>query len=168
MKKLEWFEREFKFGLPAGMLPFYIERLKGTITRIESKVIGIPEEILSHQLDGKWSVKQNIGHLAEVDEIAIKRINEMIAGVPTMSPAVFEPRQDYNKQSVYEVIAYFLRNRTKNIDRYHTLTLEEIGKSSLHPRLKVAMTPVDLAWFDAEHDDHHLVRMNEIISILLK
>ena len=25
------------------------------------------------------------------------------------------------------------------------------------------MTPVDLAWFDAEHDDHHLVKINEII-----
>ena len=163
MKKLEWFEREFKFGLPAGMLPFYIERLKGTITRIESKVIGIPEEILSHQLDGKWSVKLNIGHLAEVDEIAIRRMDEMIAGVPIMSPAVFEPRQDYNKQSVHEVVAYFLKNRTKNIDRYETLSEDDIGKSSLHPRLKVMMTPVDLAWFDAEHDDHHLVRMNEII-----
>lgn len=168
MKKLEWFEREFKFGLPAGMLPFYIERLKGTIARIESKIIGIPEEILSHQLDGKWSVKQNIGHLAEVDEIAKKRIDEMTAGFPTMSPAVFEPRQDYNKQSVYEVVAYFHQIRTKNIDRYHTLTPEDIAKSSLHPRLKVIMTPVDLAWFDAEHDDHHLVRMNEIISVLTK
>lgn len=167
MKKLEWFEREFKFGLPAGMLPFYIERLKGTIARIESKVIGIPEEILSHQLDGKWSVKQNIGHLAEVDEIAIKRIDEMIAGIPIMAPAVFEPRQDYNKQSVYEAIAHFLRIRTKNIDRYRTLSQDDIEKSSMHPRLKVMMTPVDLAWFDAEHDDHHLVRMDEIISVLL-
>ena len=168
MKKLAWFEREFQFGLPAGMLPFYIERLKGTIARLESKVIGIPEEILSHQLDGKWSVKQNIGHLAEVDEIAIRRMDEMIAGVPIMSPAVFEPRQDYNKQSVHEVVAYFLKNRTKNIDRYETLGEDDIGKSSLHPRLKVMMTPVDLAWFDAEHDDHHLVRMNEIISTLVK
>lgn len=168
MKKLEWFEREFKFGLPAGMLPFYIERMKGTIARLESKVIGVPEEILSHQLDGKWSVKQNIGHLAEVDEIAIKRIDEMVAGVPIMSPAVFEPRRDYNKQSVHEVVAFFLKNRTKNIDRYETLSEDNIGKSSLHPRLKVMMTPVDLAWFDAEHDDHHLVRMNEIISTLMK
>jgi len=168
MKKLDWFEREFQFGLPAGMLPFYIERLKGTIARLESKVIGVPEEIISHQLDGKWSVKQNIGHLAEVDEIAIRRMDEMIAGVPIMSPAVFEPRHDYNKQSVHEVLAYFLKNRTKNIDRYETLNEDDIAKSSLHPRLKVMMTPVDLAWFDAEHDDHHLVRMNEIISTLMK
>jgi hypothetical protein len=26
------------------------------------------------------------------------------------------------------------------------------------------MTPVDLAWFDAEHDDHHLVKINEILA----
>jgi DinB superfamily len=166
MKKSEWFERKFQFGLPAGMLPFYIERLKGTIARLESKVIGVPEAILSHQLNGKWSVKQNIGHLAEVDEIAIRRIDEMIAGAPIMSPAVFEPRLDYNNQSVHEVLAFFLKNRTKNIDRYETLSEDDIGKSSLHPRLKVMMTPIDLAWFDAEHDDHHLVRINEILSAL--
>lgn len=168
MKKLEWFERQFEFGLPVGMLPFYIERLKGTISRIEAKVIGVPEDILSHKLDGKWSAKQNIGHLAEVDEIANRRINEMIAGIPVLSPAVFEPGKDYNHQTVHEVLAYFLRNRTKNIDRYNELTLEELGKSSLHPRLKAMMTPVDLAWFDAEHDDHHLVRINEIIHTLSK
>ena len=168
MKKLEWFDRQFEFGLPIGMLPFYIERLRGTISRLEAKVMGVDERILSDKLDGKWSVKQNIGHLAEVDEIANKRIDEIIAGVPTMSPAVFEPRGDYNQQTVYEVLAHFLRNRTRNIDRYHELTGNELEKSSLHPRLRLMMTPVDLAWFDAEHDDHHLVRINEIIRTLSK
>jgi hypothetical protein len=38
MKRLEWFERKFTFGLPSGMLPFYLERLQGTISRLESKV----------------------------------------------------------------------------------------------------------------------------------
>jgi len=166
MKKLEWFEREFKFGLPIGMLPFYIERLQGTIARIESKVIGVPEEILSNKLDGKWSVKQNIGHLAEVDEIANKRIDEMTSGIPVLSPAVFEPQKNYNEQSVQEVLASLLWNRTKNLNRYNTLSPDDLAKSSLHPRLKVHMTPVDLAWFDAEHDDHHLVRINEIIGVL--
>jgi len=166
MKKLEWFEREFKFGLPATMLPFYIERLQGAIARIESKVKGMSEEILSHKLDAKWSVKQNIGHLAEVDEIANKRIDEMIAGISPMSPAVFEPK-DYNQQPVSEVLKYFRENRIKNMSRYKSLHDVDLVKVSLHPRLKVNMTPVDLAWFDAEHDDHHLVRMSEIISTLL-
>lgn len=165
MKKLEWFERKFTFGLPIGMLPFYIERLQGTISRIESKVTGVSDEVLSEKLNGKWSVKQNIGHLAEVDEIANKRLEEMIMGITPMSPAVFEPR-DYNQKPVEDVINYLRRTRIANVRRYSVLSADELGRSSLHPRLKVQMTPVDLAWFDAEHDDHHLLRISEIIDLL--
>lgn len=166
MQKLQWFERKFTFGMPIGMLPFYLERLKGTAARIEEKVKNISDDVLSNKLEGKWSVKQNIGHLAEVDEIALKRIDEMIKGISPMSPAVFEPKQDYNRQSLNEVLTYFRTNRLKNLERYKKLSEEELSKASLHPRLKVMMTPVDLALFDAEHDDHHLVRMNEIVKQL--
>lgn len=165
VEKLRWFDRVFNFGAPKGMLPFYLERLEGTIARIEYKVKGISEEILSNRLDNKWSIKENIGHLAEVDEIAGKRINEMISGISPMSPAVFEPRP-YHEWPILKVIEYFKENRIRNIERYGALTPEELGKSSEHPRLKLRMTPIDLALFDAEHDDHHLVRINEILSDL--
>ncbi|HWA33340.1 MAG TPA: hypothetical protein VG737_04380, partial [Cyclobacteriaceae bacterium] len=95
MKQLPWFERNLKFGLPAVMLPYYLERLGGTFVRIQQRINGVPDAILSTRLDNKWSVKQNIGHLAEVDQIANRRIDEMIAGKEIFSPAVFEP-QDYN------------------------------------------------------------------------
>jgi hypothetical protein len=166
MKKLEWFERQFSFGVPAGMLPFYLERLQGTTARLYKKVEGVSEEILSNKLDGKWSVKQNIGHLAEVDEIANKRIDEMVQGITPMSPAVFEPKLDYNSKPIKEVIALFANNRKENLKKYKQLNDETLAKSSIHPRLKVQMTPVDLAYFDAEHDDHHLVRINEILTAL--
>jgi hypothetical protein len=167
MKKLEWFERQFTFGLPDGMLPFYLERLDGTFARIEQKVSGIPEEVLSNKVDGKWSVKENIAHLAEVDEIALKRIDEMKQGISPMSPAVIQPGHDYNAQPIAEVLRLFKTNRDKNLQQYKGLTAEDLKRSSLHPRLKVRMTAVDLAWFDAEHDDHHLVRVTEILKILL-
>jgi len=167
MQKLSWFERVFKFGLPIGMLPFYIERLEGTSARIESKIKGISEEILSRRLDNKWSIKENIGHLAEVDEIALKRIGEIISGVSPMSRAVFEP-QPYHEWPINKVFKFFHETRLQNIKRYSDLKAEDLEKSSLHPRLNLMMTPVDLAWFDAEHDDHHLVRINEILSHLLR
>jgi hypothetical protein len=165
MQRLRWFDRVFNFGAPQGMLPFYLERLEGTIVRIEKKVEGISEEVLSNRLDNKWSVKENIGHLAEVDEIAGKRINEMISGVSPMSPAVFEPKP-YHEWPISKVIQFFRENRTRTVERYATLASDELNKSSEHPRLKVSMTPIDLALFDAEHDDHHLVRINEILSVL--
>lgn len=163
MKKLAWFERQFTFGLPAGMLPFYLERLNGTAIRIAEKIRGISEDILSERVDGKWSVKQNIGHLAEVDEIALQRIDQMLQGIPVMLPAVFEPR-DYNPMPVREVLQYFEENRAKNLAKYKSLRDDDLVKSSLHPRLQIQMTPVDLAFFDAEHDDHHLVTIHEILE----
>lgn len=163
MKKIAWFERQFTFGLPAGMLPFYLERLNGTAIRIAEKIRGISEDILSERVDGKWSVKQNIGHLAEVDEIALQRIDQMLQGIPVMLPAVFEPK-DYNPMPVLEVLRYFEENRAKNLAKYKSLRDDDLAKSSLHPRLQVQMTPVDLAFFDAEHDDHHLVTIHEILE----
>lgn len=166
MKTTQWFEREFKFGSSSGMLPFYLERLSFTPLRIEQKVRGASEKMLSEQMDGKWSVKQNVGHLAEVDEIASKRIDEIISGIPTMSPAVFEPRKDYNAMPIAEVIDFFKAKRSENLKKYNSLHEADLSKSSVHPRLKVKMNPVDLAMFDAEHDDHHLVRINEILNTL--
>jgi hypothetical protein len=140
--------------------------MEGTAVRIEKKVAGVSENILSQKLNGKWSVKENIAHLAEVDEIALKRIDEMKQGITTMSPAVIQPGKDYNKQSIQEVVEFFKTNRAKNLQKYQSLSDEDLKKSSLHPRLKVQMNAVDLALFDAEHDDHHLVRINEILATL--
>ncbi len=167
MKSIPWFERKLTFGLPAEMLPYYLERLSGTGARLAAKVRGLSDEILSTQLNGKWSVKETIGHLAEVDEINNRRIGEMLSGAAMMSPAVFEPR-DYNPWPAEKVLDYFQNTRNINLNRYKSLTMDELRKSSIHPRLKVPMTPVDLAWFDAEHDDHHLVKINEIIFTLTK
>jgi uncharacterized damage-inducible protein DinB len=159
---LPWFERNLKFGYTSEMLPFFLERLEGTIARLEKKVSGIDDKILSDKVNEKWSIKQNIGHLAEVDRIANKRIDEMTSAVAIMTPAVFEPK-DYNPLAIEDVLAIFRKNRLANITKYQGLSEEQLKKSSLHPRLKVQMTPVDLAWFDAEHDDHHLVKINEIL-----
>jgi uncharacterized damage-inducible protein DinB len=167
MKKLAWFDRQFTFGLASEMLPFYLERLAGTFSRLQEKVKGYSEELLSVRLDDKWSVKQNIGHLAEVDEIANRRIDEIKGGSPYMSPAVFELKVDHNAKTIDEVLEYFKDCRNRNLAKYNSLTENDLAKSSVHPRLKVPMSLVDLAWFDAEHDDHHSVRINEIIWSLI-
>jgi len=164
MKTIPWFERNFQTGFPIGMLPFFLERMEGTIYRLEHKVKGVPETLLSEKFVGKWSIKQNIGHLAEVDEISFKRIDEIIQGISPMSPAVFEPKLDYNAKPVLEVLQYFQENRLRNISRYASVPENDLIKTSLHPRLKVIMTPVDLAWFEAEHDDHHLMTINSILN----
>lgn len=163
MKRLSWFDRSFTFGVPKEMLPFLLERLEGTIYRIEHKVKGVSNKVLSERYNDKWSIKQNIGHLAEVDTVGNKRIDEMLAGIPVLSPAVFEP-QDYNPWPIEKVVGFFKETRLSNIKKYRSLSDMHLSKSSLHPRLKVQMTPVDLALFDAEHDDHHLLKISDILA----
>lgn len=167
MSTLRWFDRKLTFGFPVEMLPFFLERLDGTAARIGEKVRNLNNAMLSSRLDDKWSVKQHIGHLAEVDQVANKRIQEMVRGVSPMSPAVFEPC-DYNPWPIEKVLAFFRTTRRTNLAAYAGLHEDDLKKSSVHPRLNVLMTPVDLAWFDAEHDDHHLVKINEIIVTLKK
>ncbi|MDL5050189.1 DinB family protein [Oscillatoria amoena NRMC-F 0135] len=168
IQEVPWFERDLVFGRPKEMLPYFLERLEGTLARLKAKLKGIPGSHLIQQRNGKWSVHQNIGHLAEVDEVACKRIDEMIAGVEVMSPAVFEPRQDYNAMSTETVLSVFRKARMENLNKYRALSEPDLTRFSIHPRLRVKMTPVDLAWFDAEHDDHHLVKISQIIYTLKK
>lgn len=163
MNEVPWFERDLKFGKPIELLPYFLERLEGTIHRVEQKVKNIDDAFLSKRFDAKWSIKENIGHLAEVDEIGNKRLDEMVQGVSVLSPAVFEP-QDYNPWPIENVLEFFKTMRLSNLEKYERISASDLHKSSLHPRLKVQMTPVDLAWFDAEHDDHHLVKITNILK----
>lgn len=163
MNEKPWFERDLKFGYPPELLPYFLIRLSGTAVRIRHLVNEQNEKVLTYKPDGKWSIKENIGHLAEVDNIANKRIDEMISGASVLSPAVFEP-QNYNPWPINQVIELFEQNRSMNLEKYRHLAAKELIKTSIHPRLKVTMTPVDLAWFDAEHDDHHLVKILNIIT----
>lgn len=166
MQKSDWLKRTFPSGMAGGMLPFQLERQEGTAVRMDAKVKGISDEILSRKLDDKWSVKENIAHLAEVDEVALRRLEQIVSGAATMSPAVLGLQRDYNAMPVGDVIAFFRRNRATKLERFRALRDEDLNKSSVHPRLTTAMNPVDLAFFESEHDDHHLVRVSEIINTI--
>ncbi len=67
---------------------------------------------------------------------------------PPMSPAVFEPMHDYNIY-VDGVINLFRITRLKKLEKFKGISGADITKSSLHPRLKMRMNAVDLAWFSA-------------------
>jgi hypothetical protein len=163
MKKLEWFQRQFVTGSPLGMFPFYLDRLEGTIARLKSKIAQADENLLSYQLDGKWSIKENIGHLGDVEGIGLKRISEIRQGITPLSSAVIPAQRDFNNLSTAEVLDYFIGNRLACLNAFTSLTNDELQLTGQHPRLKIIMSPVDLALFHAEHDDHHLTRISEII-----
>jgi hypothetical protein len=48
------------------------------------------------------------------------------------------------------------------VRRLEALTDEEVAATALHPRLRQQMRVIDMAYFVAEHDDHHLATINEL------
>jgi hypothetical protein len=128
MKRLEWFERKFTFGLPAGMLPFYLERLQGTISRIESKVKGVSDEILSQKLDNKWSVKQNIGHLAE----GFGAVSYEIKAPPQSERALFRSEEKVSEGWMWRRLPPSNRGR-RGVETSRVDLSEMIYESVSHP-----------------------------------
>ena len=59
MRQVRWFDRKFDFDNDQNIFPSIIERLGGTPTRLSNKISYIPEDILSNNFDGEWSIKEN-------------------------------------------------------------------------------------------------------------
>jgi uncharacterized damage-inducible protein DinB len=49
------------------------------------------------------------------------------------------------------------------VERAEALGPADLGHAALHPRLGQPMTVVDHLFFVAEHDDHHLAAIGELI-----
>ncbi|MBO0912131.1 MAG: hypothetical protein J2P13_10085 [Acidobacteria bacterium] len=61
-------------------------------------------------------------------------------------------------------MAQFRAARLRPVSRVGELKLELFSRTMLHPRLKQPMRLVDRLYFAAEHDDHHLAGIWELIS----
>jgi hypothetical protein len=164
MKHIKWTERKFIFGYSADYLNLFIERLKCTAPRIEELTKNISEEKCSFMPDGKWSIKQHIGHLTDLEELHDGRLNDFRAKLEILRAAdmtnLKTEEADHNKISVTDLIKNFRSLRKRFIDHVLTFDEGELNQKSLHPRLQEQINPIDLLYFVAEHDLFHL----EIIS----
>lgn len=167
MIQMPWTERTFKFDFPIGVFPGIVERLRGTPARIAQLIEDVPHNMLIRRVHGKWSVNEHIGHLVDLDELDHTRLDEFLARAATLSAADMSNRRTdeagYNDVAAATVLEYLRARRTELVERLEALTDEQIARSALHPRLDVSMRVVDWAYFVAEHDDHHLARIRELI-----
>ncbi|QQS36088.1 MAG: DinB family protein [Ignavibacteriales bacterium] len=172
MQQTKWFERKFNFTSTQNIFPSIVERLWGTPVRLEEKLKSIPPEILTTKVNGSWTIKENIGHLTDLEPLWQVRLEELKAGKQELSAAELQNTKTHNANH-NEVHADKLLNDFRNIRQETLLMLEGIDdelvfRSALHPRLKTPMRTMDLFLFVAEHDDHHLARISELVKILQK
>jgi len=62
------------------------------------------------------------------------------------------------------ILAGFRRARLELLERVASLDRAQSARTLLHPRMKTPMRLIDHLYFVAEHDDHHLARIWELIS----
>jgi hypothetical protein len=165
-----WAQRKFAFGHPLWMLTDFIERLRGVFPRIDVLIVGLDDDRAHRQLEGKWSIAQNIGHLSDVEELWQERLEDLRAGKKTYSPAVGTRFQDlarrHQDRPVWETSRELRSRRSRLIEALADASPELQRAAAFHERLQVSMRLVDCAQFYAEHDDHHLIRIRRLRSML--
>src|ERR1700683_1816610 len=87
MKKTEWFKRGFPAIDDNGILPCIIERLRGTPARIDEMVSQLNPDLLVLKPDGKWSIKEQIGHLSDLEPLWLGRIEDISGGLSELRVA---------------------------------------------------------------------------------
>lgn len=159
----KWIERRFSFDFPVGMAPVIIERLRGVSARIDFYASGVSRDVLITRVSEKWSIQEHMGHLVDLDELHDERIDDFLAGkLELRATDITNAKTNsagHNGRDIRELIAEFRRRRGKFISRIEALNDSDAERISLHPRLKQPMRLVDLLYFVAEHDDHHLALM---------
>ncbi len=163
-----WIERKFEFNFPVGLFPVIIERLRGALAQVEAMVKGIPEERLNAKVEGKWSVKEVIGHLYDLEELWNGRIDDFLANKETLRAADMSNTRttaaNHNSKTTAELLKHFSGARNELIDRVKDLDETTASLTALHPRLQTAMRLVDSLFFIAEHDDHELTKIRSLIK----
>jgi len=169
MSRIKWTDRRFSFDFPAGIYPEMIERIRGTPARLEDLFAGLPPETLSAQVDGRWSMQENAGHLLDLESLVSQRIDEYLGGNSALHAADMSNRKTYdanhNEVAADSILRAFRTARHEIVNRLESFDAEIFERSALHPRLNVPMRLVDMLFFQAEHDDYHLARISEIKKI---
>lgn len=172
MQRIKWTDRRFNFDFPAGIYPEMIERVRGTPARLEDLLAGLSPDTLTAQVDGRWSMQENAGHLLDLESLVLQRVDEYLAGNTTLHAADMSNRKTYeashNNVPVASILTAFRSARHELVNRLEHLDDEVFARSALHPRLNVSMRLVDMLFFQAEHDDYHLARISELRKSLAK
>jgi uncharacterized damage-inducible protein DinB len=97
----------------------------------------------------------------------VGRLDDFLAGAEILRAADMKNQKtfdaNYNARPLSELLRAFRTRREQFVARLDDWKGEGVALSALHPRLKQTMRVIDMAFFVAEHDDHHLAMMTDLI-----
>ena len=168
MGQVNWFDRKFDFGVNQNIMPSIIERLEGTPIRLKEKLRITDSSLYKIKPNGKWSILEHVGHLADLEPLWQGRLDDILSGQKELRPTDLDNKKtteaNHNATPLSELLDRLEALRKMTIAKLRELDDADVFKSALHPRLKTPMRTIDLFTFVAEHDDHHLAKITEIIT----
>jgi uncharacterized damage-inducible protein DinB len=163
-----WFERKFAFSFPVEVYPNVCARLRGTPARLEETLRGRSHQILIRKAQGKWSAQEQAGHLLDLEALWLARVEDYVAGSDQLTVADLRNRKteeaEHNARPLEQILAEFRSAREGLLKRVEELDASLFARTIPHPRLKTPLRLVDHLYFVAEHDDHHLARIWELVN----
>ncbi|MGB8470752.1 MAG: DinB family protein [Candidatus Sulfotelmatobacter sp.] len=163
-----WFERKFEFSFPPELFPNLLVRLRGMPARLEELLRGCSREILIRKPGGKWSAQEHAGHLLDLEPLWLARVEDYVEGSSQLTVTDLQNRKtddaNHNARPLAEILTSFRAARAKLLNRAGELDSALFSRAIPHPRLKTPMRLVDHLYFVAEHDDHHLARIWELVT----
>jgi len=163
-----WFDRKFDFTFPVEQFPNLCVRLRGAPPRLEDLVRDAPRDRMIRKPGDTWSAQEHAGHLADLESLWMARVEDFLKdGGDTLTVADLTNRRTteagHNDRELKDILADFRASRLRLAERVEALPAETFSRSLVHPRLKQPMRLVDHLFFVAEHDDHHLARIFELV-----
>lgn len=164
-----WFERKFDFTFPAEQHPNLCARLRGTPARLEEAVRGFARDALTKKpRESKWSAQEHTGHLLDLEPLWMARVGDYLTGASQLTVADLSNRKtdeaQHNQRPIEEILTQFRSARLRLVSRAEAIDVAVFSRAIPHPRLKTPMRLVDHLYFVAEHDDHHLAHIWELIK----
>jgi uncharacterized damage-inducible protein DinB len=163
-----WFERKFDFSFPAELHPNLAARLRGAPPRMEEILRICPDQIRLKKPQGKWSAQEHAGHLLALEALWMARVEDFTKGGSELTVADLQNRKtdeaNYNARPLEQILSDFRSARLALVNRLGGNETETFARTLIHPRLKTPMRLVDHLYFVAEHDDHHIAHMLELIG----
>ena len=148
------------------MFPNIIERLRGTPSGLEERLHNLPQSVLTKRWENSWSIQENAGHLSDLEPLWLGRVRDLQASRTELTAADLTNRvtweRNHNDASLEAILRSFRTARGALVGELDTSEPSLLERSAKHPRLGTPMRLIDLAFFVAEHDDHHLVRITQL------
>jgi uncharacterized damage-inducible protein DinB len=162
-----WFERKFEFSFPVELYPNVLARLRGTPARAEDVLREHSRALLTAKPQGKWSAQEHAGHLLNLEPLWLARVQDYVEDSQQLTVTDLQNRKtdeaNYNAQPLEKILAEFRSARARLL-RGAGQVDASLARAIPHPRLKTPMRLVDHLYFVAEHDDHHLARIWELVN----